>query len=66
MTLTVLIRDEGPIRFLDMPAGYRTIRFDLTPEQAAQINLAPDEVLQISVLDGEQHEWRKPAAGGDR
>lgn len=46
MTITVIVRNEYPLRYLNEPATYRSVRLELTPEQAAQLRLRhADEVI---------------------
>lgn len=39
MTLTVIIRDDGPLLYLNEPVAHRSVRIELTAEQVAALVL---------------------------
>lgn len=52
ITLTVIIRDEGPVRHLNEPVAYRTVQIALTHEQERQVQFRhPHEAISHCFLE---------------
>lgn len=52
MKLTVVIRDEAPLRFLNEPLSFRTVQIALTDAQARMIELRDEnEAVQMVILE---------------
>jgi hypothetical protein len=49
--LTVIIRDEFPVRLLNEPCTYRTVHLPLTPEQMALIAVGNDEAISHCFIE---------------
>ena len=55
LTLTVIIRDESPMRGLNEPCTYRAVQIALTQEQEEAIRLRhDDEAISTSFLSGDR------------
>lgn len=53
MKLTVVIRDEGPLRHLNEPCTYRTVQLDLTPAQVSALRRSAEEAISLVYLESE-------------
>lgn len=49
--LTVVIRDETPVRYVNEPPTYRTVHVVLTPEQLALLALDENENIGTVFLE---------------
>lgn len=52
LKLTVIIRDEAPVRWLNEPVALRSVTIELTPEQQAQLAFrSDDEAISHAFLE---------------
>jgi hypothetical protein len=49
--LTVIVRDESPVRYVNEPPTYRTVHIGLTDEQLRLLTLAENEAIQTAFLE---------------
>lgn len=49
--LTVIIRDESPLRYVNEPPTYRTVHVPLTLDQIAMLALGENEAINNSFLE---------------
>jgi hypothetical protein len=49
--LTVVIRNTAPLRFMNEPIAYRTVRLVLTSEQRRALHMDENEDVNLAILE---------------